>query len=64
MVTLRLLWLRYLAHCYRQQEAGLQAELAGVQYMIERNAERQAAVTGEIAEAQAEQRLRRYRVAR
>ena len=59
---IRLLWLRFLAHCYARQESGLRAEIAGVEYMLRRNADDQRRVAGELAVAEAERRLQRYRV--
>jgi hypothetical protein len=58
---IRLLYLRWLAGALAQQEAGLRAELAGVEYMLRRNAERQRQVAGQLAMAEVE---RRYRVIR
>ena len=54
---IRLLWLRYLAHCLLRQEEGLRAELTGVEYMLEKNAADQRRVAAELREL-------RYRVAR
>lgn len=59
---IRRLWLQFLAHCYRQQEAGLRAELAGVEYMLRKNAADQRRVADDLAEAEAERRLQWYRV--
>lgn len=59
---IRILYLRFLAHCYARQESGLRAELAGVEYMLMRNAEDQRRIAGELAVAESERRLRRYRV--
>ena len=58
---IRLLYLRWLSSALAQQEAGLRAELAGVEYMLRRNAERQRKVAGPLALAEVE---RRYKVAR
>ena len=58
---IRLIYLRWLSRALRQQEAGLRAELAGVTYMLERNAERQRQVAAQLAMAEVE---RRYGVAR
>jgi hypothetical protein len=58
---IRLLYLRWLSSALAQQEAGLRAELAGVEYMLARNAERQRQVAGQLAMVETE---RRWRVAR
>jgi hypothetical protein len=54
---IRLLYLRYLSHALRRQESGLRQELAGVEYMLEKNAADQRRVAAELREL-------RYRVAR
>ena len=58
---IRIWWLRFWLRCYSRQEAGLRAELAGVVYMLERNAEQQRQVTAQLAMAETE---RRYGVVR
>lgn len=60
---IRLLYLRYLAHCYRTQRAGLLAELRGIEAALAINERDQARTEARIAEAESERRLRRYRVA-
>jgi len=59
--VIRVLYLRWLARALRQQEHGLRQELAGVEYMLERNATDQRRVVAELAMAETE---RRWRVAR
>jgi hypothetical protein len=58
---IRLLYLRYIAYCLRQQQDGLLIELRGVEYMLEKNAADQRRVAAQLAMAETE---RRYRVAR
>ena len=58
---IRVLYLRWLAHCLRVQERGLREELAGVEYMLESNAEQQRRVSARLTMAEIE---RSYRVAR
>ncbi len=58
---IRLFYLRWLSSALAQQESGLRAELAGVEYMLLRNAERQRQVAGQLAMAEVE---RRYKVVR
>jgi len=59
--VIRLLWLRWLSSALRRQESGLRAELAGVEYMLRKNAADQRRVAAQLAMAETE---RRYRVAR
>jgi hypothetical protein len=61
MGLIRLIYLRWLSSALAQQEAGLRAELAGVEYMIYRNSERQRQVAAQLAMAEVE---RKYRVER
>ena len=58
---IRLWYLRFMANCYDRQREGLLAELAGTQYMLKVNEEKQRKVTARLAMAETE---RRYRVAR
>lgn len=53
---LRLLWLRWLARALRKQEDGLRAELAGVEYMLSLNAEKQRQVNGRLTMMELERR--------
>ena len=58
---IRLWWLRWLSGALMTQERGLRAELAGVEYMLEKNHEDQRRVAAQLAMAEVE---RRYKVAR
>jgi hypothetical protein len=59
---IRLLYLRYLAHCYRRQRDGLLAEQRGIEAALAINERDQARTEARIEEAMAERRLNRYRV--
>lgn len=58
---IRLLYLRWMAHSLRVQERGLRQELAGVEYMLTKNAEDQRRVSAQLTMAEIE---KTYRVVR
>ena len=59
---MRLWYLRYLAHCFRQQREGLLAEQRGIDAALQINERDQLRTAERIEDAEAERRLRRYRV--